>query len=155
MKRNNPRKPLAIASAEGTRLQKNVLQEHLKSKCHEECSQADRIDSVKKGERPSTALEDSIRVANRQKLTSVGKLMIQVFLDAKHLNLSAYSWPARYVAGEASRAYNPGDQSDTTIAKNINLQYVNPHGHHELMSSIVKSYRGEFTKKINESWAIS
>lgn len=155
VKRHNPRKPLAIASAEGTRFQQNILNEHLKSKCHEECSEADRIASVKSGERPNTAMENSIRIANRQKLTYVGELMIQVFLDAKFLNLPAFNWPARYVAGEASRAYNPVNNSTTTVGNSINLQYVNPHGHHELMTAIVRSYHDEFMKKIRESWAIS
>lgn len=81
--------------------------------------------------------------------------MIQVYLDAKRLNLPAYSWPSRYVAGEASFAYDSLNQSRSIIAQNIDLQYVNPPGHLNLMTAIVHSHREEFLRKINDCIALS
>lgn len=155
VKQFNPRKPLQIASEKGTRAIAHTLNAHLKSQCHAACLQADRVSSLRIEERPSTSMEVSIGNVNRKSVSRVGKLMLQVYLDAKLLNLPAHSWPARHVAGEASSAYDAENQSRPTIADNINLQYVNPHGHHELMSSIVKSYHQEFVKKIDDAWAIS
>lgn len=155
MKQFNPRKPLAIASQTGTRIDSNTLNEHIQSKCHKACVEADRIDSLRSEAGSNTSLEVSMRNVNRQKVTYVGKLLIQVYLDAKLLNLSAHGWSARYVGGEASSTYDSGNHSSPTVAENINLQYVNPHGHLELMSSIVKSYHNDFLEKINEAWAIS
>lgn len=81
--------------------------------------------------------------------------MIQIYLDGKHLNVSAHSWPSRYVAGEASNVYNAQDQSGKTVPDNINLQYVNPPEHLNLMTAIVQSHRPELLRKINECLALS
>jgi len=152
-----PRKPLAIASERGTRAVADVLTEHLNTKCDAACAEADRVNSLINEERPSTSMEVSIRNANRKNVSHVGKLMVQVYLDAKLLNLPAHNWPARYVSGEASfaYAYDAENQSHPTIPENINLQYVNPVCHLDLMSSIVKSYHQDFLKKIDDAWAIS
>lgn len=100
-------------------------------------------------------MEIAISKANKNQTDRIGKLMIQVYLDAKRLNLSANSWPSRYIAGEASNAYDSLNEGKNTIADGVNLQYVNPHGHLNLMTAIVKSHRGEFLRKINECFAIS
>lgn len=155
MKKHNPRKQLAIASESGTRITTSVLDSHLKSECHKECVQADRVSSIRTEERSSTSMEVSIQKANRNQIAYVCKLMITVYLDAKLLNLTAHSWPARYVCGEASSSYKPENASTSIIPKHTNLQYVNPHGHFELMKTIVQSHREEFMKKINEAWAVS
>lgn len=86
------------------------------------------------GEKEDAPMDKLINTANKRSIDHVGKLMIQVYHDAKHLNLSAYSRPSRYVAGEASSAYDSQKQAGTIIAENINLQYVNPPGHLELMN---------------------
>lgn len=100
-------------------------------------------------------MEVSIRQANREQVRYVEKLMLQVFLDGKVLSLAAYNWPARYIIAEASSTYDIENRSCRVVADNINLQYVNPHGHLELMTTIVKSDRSNFVKKINEARAIS
>lgn len=155
VKQFNPRKPLAIASEAGTVARGDILENHLQSECHKACMEADRISSLNIDDRPRTDMEISIQKANKNQITYVGKLMVQVYLDAKLLNLPAYNWPARYVCGEASHAYNPDDQSRPIIADNINLQYVNPNGYLELMTSIVNSYQDTFRKKIDDAWAVS
>lgn len=155
VKQYNPYKPLSIASERGTRALSDVVNDHLKSKCHTSCVEADRVSSMGIEKRPSTSMDVSIRNANRKNVSRVGKLMLQVYLDAKLLNLPAHSWPARYVGGEASSAYDAEVQTRSTIADNINLQYVNPHGHLELMTSIVNSNQHDFIKKIDDAWAIS
>lgn len=113
--------------SKGTRYRKKVLNAHINSNYHKECERAFRLSTINSGEQP-TSLELAISKANLQIINHVGKLMIQVFYDAKHLNLPAYNWPARYVAGAASNAYNSQNRSSPTIPGNIPLQYVNPPG---------------------------
>lgn len=148
----NPRRTPAIVSLDGTRKQSSVIDAHIKSKCHSACADADRVSFVA---HESQSIATTMSNLNRRKLTRIGKLMIQIFLDGKLLNFSAYSWPARYAAEAASSAYMAENHSSHIIAENINLQYVNPHGHEELMTAIVESYQDEFVKKVNEAWAIS
>lgn len=155
VKQYHPRKPLRIASDEGTRFKKKVLKNHINSDCHKACASAVRVTSISTEDLPSTSMEVSIRKANREQVRYVGKLMLQVFLDGKILSLAAYNWPARYIIAEASSTYDVENQSSRVVADNINLQYVNPHGHLESMSTIVKSDRSNFVKKINEARAIS
>lgn len=100
-------------------------------------------------------MDIAINLANKNQIDRVGKLMIQVYLDAKRLNLPAYSWPSRYVAGEASFVYDSLNQSRSIIAQNIDLQYVNPPGHLNIMIAIVHSHREEFLRKINDCIALS
>lgn len=151
----NPRKPLAIASEKGTKVYSRVVDNHVNSDCHKACLEADRVNSVKSADREKTSMEVSIRKANAKQIGHIGKLMIQIYTDANLMNMSAYSWPARYVGGEASVAYKPESQSSSIIADNIKLQYVNPVGHLEILSTITKSYQGEFMEKINEAWTVS
>lgn len=158
IKHHFPRKRLAIVGREGTRYRQNVLEDHVGSKCHQECERAHRIQPIAKaddGKKPSTAMEVCIASANRQKMAHVCKLMMQVYVDAKLLNLTAYSWPARYVCGEASHAYDIEKPSNCEAIEKLNLQYVHPNGHQELLTTIVKSYHNDFMNTLDEAWAVS
>lgn len=147
------KKPPAIASANGTRFYAKIVTEHLSAAYHKECEKANRISSIEVT--TAAPMEIAISKANKQLIDRVGKLMIQVYLDAKRLNLTAYSWPSRYVAGEASYAFDSLDQTHNIISDSINLQYINTHGHLDLMNAIVQSHRNEFHRKIKESLALS
>jgi len=43
---------------------------------------------------------------NKDLANKLGKLIIHVFNDAKHLTLSAHSWPSRIVALEISNTFD-------------------------------------------------
>lgn len=153
MKQYVAKKPPAITSENGTRFYDKILSEHLKSTYHEECSKAYRISTVEK--KRTAPMEIAISKAAKQQIEYIAKLMIQVYLDGKQLNVSARSWPSRYVAAEASLVYKVQDHSGRIVPKNINLQYVNPPGHLNLMTAIVQCHRPELLRKINECLAIS
>lgn len=147
------KKPPAITTTAGTRFYSQILNDHLDTDYHKECKKQHNINSVETVEQPP--MEVAIAKANQQQIDYVSKLMIQVYLDAKKLNLAAYSWPARYIAAEASTTYDSAKQNKSIVSDGINLQYVNPHGHLNLMTTIVRSHRDVFLKKINECNAIS
>lgn len=149
---NNPPR---ITKSEGVRFLTNTIKDHVNTQYHAECVKAQRLETIHSDEEEEAPMNVFINKANKFLIDHVSKLMIQVFNDAKRLNLSAYSWPSRYVVGEASSSYDSQNQSSSIIAPNINLQYVNPPGHLEIMTSIVNSHRNEFTKKLNECLAIS
>lgn len=144
-----------IVTANGTRFRTASLNEHLQTSYHIECLKENRLDGMGSGSDKVAALEISISKSNKSMVDYIGKLMIQVFVDAKRLHLSAFSWPSRYISGEASHAYDSLSQKESIIPNNISLRYVNPPGHLELMSTIFRSHHGEFLKKLNECIAIS
>lgn len=149
-----PKKPPPITTAAGTRNRSEILEEHLKTPYHIECSNANRISLLDTTDK-QPPMEIAIIKANKNQIDRVGKLMIQVYLDAKRLNLPAQSWPSRHVAAEASFAYNSLNQHESIIADAINLQYVNKPGHLSLMTAITKSHQDDFLQQINECVAIS
>lgn len=153
MKQFVPKRPPAITTEKGTRFYEKILSEHLNATYHDECAKAYRISSIEVDQ--AAPMEIAISKANKQQIDHVGKLMILVYYDGKHLNLSANSWPSRYVAGEASHGYDSLSQNQLTVPDSINLQYVNTHGHLNLMTAIVQSHRPDFLRKINECLALS
>lgn len=146
-----PKKPPAITSIEGTRFYARVLAEHLETAYHKECARSYRISTIEENE--GAPMDSSINRANKLQVDRVGKLMIQVYIDAKRLNLPP--WPSRYVAGEASFAYDSNNQNKSIVADNINLQYVNAPSHLSLMTAIASSDQKLFHKKIKDCIAMS
>lgn len=153
VKQHINKNPRAITTLNGTRYFGRVLTNHLETLYHKECAKSHRISLVVSGD--AAPMDIAINQANKTQIDRIGKLMIQVYLDAKRLNLPPHTWPSRYVAGEASFAYESLNQSQSIIPPNIDLQYVNKPGHLNLMSAIVTSHREEFLQKINDCIAIS
>lgn len=101
----------------------------------------------------SLPIRNALRNMDRKQANYVGKLLIQVFVDAKSLTLAAFNWLARYVAFEASNSFSYDQTTD--IIPDLSLQYINPTKHLELLSSIVASDIENIKKTINECLAIS
>lgn len=83
------------------------------------------------------------------------KLLFDIYVNAKKLTSSAYSWPARFVGSEAGRNFNYNDINAPTIATNLNLQYVNHQSYSELLNIIVESDKEHFRRKIENAIAAS
>lgn len=140
VKQFHPRGQVPMANHE-TRYRTNTLEEHIRSDYYKECERIFRLSTVTSEivETFDGPLKRAMHKANVQMIDHVGKLMTQVFYDAKNLSLPPYSWPARYNASAASFAYDSQSRSRSSIPENIQMQYVNPPGHLELMTTIVKS----------------
>lgn len=127
-----------ITTEAGTRYRTASLEEHLKSKYHVECKKALMLTDTSISQ-SSGVMDLHLNQANKNLANHVGKLFLQVYNDAKKLTLSAYSWPSRYVVTEAGNQFRFEEENKPTIPKNINLQYVNPNGHFNLLNTIVQT----------------
>lgn len=141
-----------IFSNEGTCYRSDTVTNHTESDYHKECILREKeiILAVPKN---SVPIRSALRTMDLKQFNYVGKLVTQVFVDAKCLTLPAFNWPARFVASEASN-YFAYEQERETIP-DLSLQYINPVKHLELLSSIVSADAENIKKTIGESLAVS
>lgn len=144
-----------IATDEGARFRTTVLEHHFVQNYHKDCVKADRIKTLQLPTPALMPLDVSMNKANKEMANYVGKLLIQICADAKRLTLSAWNWPLRYVASEASHAFSIENGNRSTIPKNLSLQYINPRAHLELMSCIVEADISAMKTKIDKCLALS
>lgn len=144
-----------IATEKGARYRTTILQNHFEQNYHKESVKAERIKLLQVSTPVITPMQVSINKANKKQADYIGKLLIQIYTDAKRLTLSAWNWPIRYVAAEASHIFSIENENHSTIPKNLSLQYVNPKSHLELMSCIVESDINALKTKIDQCLAMS
>lgn len=144
-----------MATKEGARYRSTVLENHFTQAYHKECVKADRLKSLQPTTAAHAPLDVSMQKANQIQADYVGKLLIQIFADAKRLTLSAWSWPMRFVASEASHVFSIRNENHETIPKNISLQYINNKSHLVLMSCIVEADVNSLKSKIEDCLALS
>lgn len=77
--------------------------------------------------------------------------MITVFNDAKRITLSAWSWPSREVTSQLAANFKERGNAEATI----DLLYLNPSHHADLLNSIVRSDLDRFKMVLSTSLAIS
>lgn len=83
----------SIATESGTRYRSDVIDKHSQSSYHSECEKVERISLLTEPDETLTPMDVSISKANLKQGNHIGKLMIQVFTDAKFLSLAAFNWP--------------------------------------------------------------
>lgn len=142
-------KPPPITTTEGTRYRNSYVTSHLESKCHKACKMAINLPNEEK-----SGIEIHLRNANKKLASHVTKLLFDVYVDAKKLTNSAWSWPSRFVGAEAGRLFDYDDKNAQTVPF-LNLQYVNPSTHLELLSTIVRSDKEIIEKKLKTALACS
>lgn len=139
-----------ITTKAGTRFRRTVVEQHFSSLYHEKCKEAERINATDLANQNKGLMDAQISEANKKVANHIGKLCLQVYADAKKLTSSAFSWPARYIASEASNRFE-FNANNATIPSYINIQYVNPSSHLDLLTTITQSHREEFKKKIESA----
>jgi hypothetical protein len=90
---------------------------------------------------------------NKDLANKIGKLIIQVFNDAKHLTLSAHSWPSRLVASEIGNTFDMNKPFSAYHPSQFDLQYINPVFHRELIRAIVEAHLPSFRCEIQHAIA--
>lgn len=144
----------SITTENGTRYRKDTVENHFISVYHAKCKEAELLASVPVPVNKPGLIDTHISEANRKRANHIGKLFLQVYTDAKKLTSSAYSWPARFIGSEVASRFD--FNSDTnTIPSDINIQYVNPSSHLDLLKIIVQSHQKEFKQKIETASAFS
>lgn len=91
----------AICTSAGAVFRQLLIKDHETSDCHKACcKRQNQLAAAAEGRKhdSETNLEKQFRFANTELETKVSKLMLQVYMDAKRGTLSAWSFPARYVA---------------------------------------------------------
>ena len=136
------RKPPPITTSEGARYRQSYVENHFESKCHKACKFALNLTGELK-----SGIEIHLRKANKKLASHVTKLLYDVFVDAKKLGNSAWSWPSRVVGAEAGRLFEYENKNSPTVPF-LNLQYVNPVAHLELLSTIVRSEKECLERKL-------
>ena len=89
---------------------------------------------------------------NEKLANKMGTLMLQVYNDAKKLTLSAYSWPSRVVAAQVASEFIFNNEQ---YEVKLDLQYISPAYHRELLQVIVDSHRQTLGNTIKEALASS
>lgn len=104
----------------------------------------------------SSSLDKLIMGANAKLANEVGKLAISIYVDAKKLSLSAYSWPARQVAFRMAECFDFNSPSKNEAAlKKISLHRLNPIFHREMLTCIVGAESGLLERTIEDCVALS
>lgn len=144
-----------IATTIGTGYRADVIENHLLSDYHMACVNVERISVLKKPDKMLTPMDVQMSNANLKQTNYIGKLMIQIYNDAKTLTLAAWNWPARFVASESSNVFQYNQLDESVIPKNMSLQYINPNKHLDLMKCIVNADRSSLKSKIVDCLALS
>lgn len=149
------RKLPPMATTAGTRFSKGIVTNHFLSLYHTKCKEAELLAS---GNASTSQIKNQIDMhiseANAKRANHIGKLFLQVYVDAKKLTSSAFSWPARFIAAEAGNQFSFNAYS-TTIPNDINIQYVTPADHLVLLKTIATTNLDQFKKKIESARASS
>lgn len=144
-----------IATETGSAYRADVVESHLLTDYHIACVNAERLNSLKTPVEIYAPMDVALSKVNQAQANYVGKLMIQIYVDAKTLTLAARNWPARAVANEASNAFQFNQSNESVIPKNLSLQYINPNKHLELMKCIVNADRDNLKSKLMDCLALS
>lgn len=145
------RRPPPMTTMAGSRNRQKYVSDHFQFKYHQACKAAKKASN----ETVQNPFKLYVDKADEQMISHVTQLLFEVYVDAKKLTSSVYSWPSRFVASESGRSFKYSDEKAPTIDPMLNLQYVNRMSHMELLTNIVNSDKSNFKEKIEKSIALS
>lgn len=152
----------AIATKLGTIFRKEIVKEHIASLAHTEAVKCERLSKLNKVEVAQTAPMDRlISKGNEHIANKMGGMMVTVYNDAKHLTLSANSWPSRVVANQKAMQFKFNDRDLRDVSRKsdsqdqYDMQYLTPKNHRILLKCIANSHRSEVFNKLLNARAAS
>ena len=140
-----------ICTPTGTEARKGTIAKHLSSEAHKESVKLNRIKGLSSSEKIQAV--PLLKIANAQThllANRIGKLIIQVYNDAKNLAISAFTWPSRVVASEIAHTFDYNSPFKEYDASVFDLQYVTPTSHQELLKIIVQTDLPRFKQEIDD-----
>lgn len=147
-----------IAKLEGTEYRGPIVITHMKTKYHIECVKRWRRDikNIPEADDCSTDLIRMISAANEKLANKIGGYATTIYNDGKRLTLSAFSFPSRQLAFQIGQAFNINNpQQNAEDIQLLNLQYLSPSCHAEILDCIVEVESKLIEKKVNECLALS
>lgn len=153
-----PKQTPRITKEEGTQYRGDIVENHLCTNYHKKCVEAEKLKVTTdiSTTNTETVLEKMISKAHEQLANTIGSHVLTVYNDAKRLTLAAFSWPSRTLGNEFGRIFdfnNPTGNKESILK--INLQYLNPKMHAEILDCIVASDSQLVRRKIEESISMS
>ena len=131
----------SIAQEAGTIFREPVVASHCRTDFHREAIKVQRISFLLAKElRQSNPMGRAILTAKSQLANRIGSLMLHVHYSANRLSLSSNSLANFFQFTN----WDPGDLS-------IDLQYLSPNGHNELLDCIVASHKDILSAKLKET----
>lgn len=142
-----------ITTNDGTKYLDRIVRDHLDSTLHDECHKAYEQATFTKAEiLTKTPIGITVSQANLNLANHVGKLMLHVYSGAQKLTLSTNTFPTRVVTGNLAENF---DFNHPELQEMIDLQYVTPAGHRELLEVIVQCHKAELAKQLCSTLASS
>lgn len=149
-------RPPRITKLEGTEYRGCIVVSHMKTKYHLECVKRWRSDVEEVTDDSSTDLVRMISAANEKLANKIGGYAVTIYNDAKRLTLSAFSFPSRQLAFQIGQTFNINNpEQNVKDIELLNLQYLTPICHAEILECIVEVEQGLIEKKINDCLALS
>lgn len=140
---NNKTAPMT--TIDGCRYGYRYVEDHFQSKYHKACKMAINSPNDSKA-----SIDFHVSKMDEKMVSHLTKLLFEIYVDAKKLTCSAYSWPARFVGSEAGRSFDCKDVNAQTVGPSLNLQYANPNSYSSLLSVIVQADKSNFQKKLEQ-----
>lgn len=145
-----------ITTEEGTQFRGFIVTEHMTKKYHIECVKAWRLKVKEGNDDKATSLVRMCSVLNEKLANKVGSYAVTIYNDAKRLTLSAFSWPSRQVCFAIGSAFNINDPNQNAgDVQKLDLQYLTPKFHSEILECIVAVESNFIQQKINNCLALS
>ena len=126
-----------ICTEEGVVFRSTTVTKHSLSAEHLACVQKEKAELAKKlGLKTETGFEKSFRLVNSEKQRKIGKIMIDVYNDAKRGTLSAWSYPSRYISRLIGDQLDLSQPHQNFIPSESDLSYIHPGKHKEFLFTI-------------------
>ena len=144
----------AIATIEGTKYRKEVIEEHEKHDCHDAALKAKRRSDLWSSELTSIPLLAGIRRMETDVFLKVSAYMLDVYNDAQRRTLSAWSWPSRVLTRLKADEVKI-DNFSSFVPSSNQIQYLNPVQHREFLACIAIVGQKQVKREITEALAVS
>ena len=144
-----------ICSESGIVFRASLFDDHFRSPLHEEAVNAYNVRKLSAGgQAPKTPMSMHISRANEAMANHVGGLMIEIYNNAKRGTVSAFSWPSCHVAHEMGSKFSMNSCA-LQLLSSLDLKYLNPAQHCQLMQYIVDADRPRLKERIQKCVAVS
>ena len=130
-------------------------QGYLDNEAHKESLRPNRLKMLATNEKIQTVPLFEIADTQKTKLTDkMGKLVVQLYNDAKCLSFSSHSWPSRVVASEIAHQFDFKSPFQSYDASFLDLQYVTPGSYEDILRMVIAFNAPRIIKVVDKCLAV-